>query len=121
MQFDDDDLTIDDAGAQEIGRLLGSSVADVIWVLGGPWSAALHESFQTNPDARFFVGRAGPSVGMLIEHVRGILTVGKAVGVWFSVAEVAWKLKDPVFEFPFYENLLLEEVGQAVDQAFKGL
>ena len=68
--------------------------------IGGPWAVAqrVPEREMERPGT-LFVGRAGPSVGLLVsDDVDPVVTVGRPVGEWYDPATLHWSLDDVVAE-----------------------
>jgi hypothetical protein len=107
-----------EVAAHRLAELLGSNTDEVITAIGGPWNEARFDGDHKRTDAAMFVGRAGPSVAILIDPAIRAIRIGKAEGEWSGVAELIWRISEPKCTFPLGTPVADTDLVQAVDDAF---
>lgn len=121
----------------QLARLLGFEEIEFLRVAGGPWYQAQYDGERTGhyfghydaerPGGRgglLFVGRAGPSVALLVEigTAGKSLTAGPAKGSWQGVYSLSWRVDEPhtVLQVPFdpmSNPEFVDRLRTAVDRA----
>ena len=88
---------VDDTDATQLAQRLRVGPRELVEAIGGPWHVAErfpeHEMEQTGT---LYVGRAGPSVGILVsDDVDPRVTVGLAAGEWQGPHPLLWTVLPP--------------------------
>lgn len=118
-------MWVDESDATQLSQRLRLGPRELVVVLGGPWQVAerIPEREAEQPGT-LFVGRAGPSVGILVGDDRDpVVTVGRAVGEWVGPTALLWSvdrveatLVTPESAAPMAEvDAFLARLGAAVD------
>jgi hypothetical protein len=113
-----DEHSPNEGAASQLADLLECTSDDIITALGGPWLQGQFDGDHHTPDAHMFVGRAGPSVAILIEPATRTIHIGKAEGEWSGVADLIWRITEPKSTFPLGTPVADTSLVQAVDDAF---
>lgn len=118
---------IDETDTTQLSQRLRVGPRELLLAIGGPWHVAErfpeHESEQPGT---LFVGRAGPSAGILVGEGPGVeVTVGKAVGEWQGAHPLLWTVIEPLVRVQLPDrdspgaetDRLLEDLAEAVAAA----
>jgi len=122
MWSDDTDLT-------QLSQRLRVGPRELIEAIGGPWFVVARSPLDEVARAgTLFVGRAGPSVGVLVDDqpVPEVL-VGVAVGDWADPGTLVWSLAEPLARLVAVDAhasdvevaSMLERLRLAVDDAYE--
>lgn len=114
-----DGESLEEVAVLQLADLLGSNSNQMITSLGGPWGQALFADADEKPNASLFVGRAGSSVGILVDPAGKTIHVGTAQGEWSGVADLVWRISEPDSTFPLDTPVTDPDFVQAVDDAFE--
>ena len=93
-------MRIDETDTSELAQRLRVGPRELLRAIGGPWWIVERapESEAEQPGT-LFVGRAGPSVGVLLAaEGDATLLVGAATGRWDGPAALVWRLSGPLVE-----------------------
>lgn len=120
-------MWIDESDTTQLSQRLRVGPRELLEAIGGPWQVvdrfAEHEMERPGT---LFVGRAGPSVGILVtDDVSPEVSVGMAVGEWVGPHPLLWTIAAPVMHLSTPDpgagaadtDLLLDELREAVDAA----
>lgn len=120
-------MWVDDTDATVLAQRLRVGPRELVRAVGGPWLVVErfpeHEMEQSGT---LFVGRAGPSVGILVgAGIDPQVTVAMAVGDWQGGHTLLWTLADPrrhlvvpALDAPARDtDRLLADLAVAVDAA----
>ena len=121
-------MRIHDSDATELAQRLRVGPRELVEAIGGPWYVSRRpiEDEQSSPGT-LFVGRAGPSVAILVDDgpVPDVV-VGMAVGQWMDPGTLVWSLVTDGDVIHAAERdasdadvaALLAALRQAVEEAF---
>jgi hypothetical protein len=117
----------DDSDVTQLAQRLRVGPHELLEALGGPWHVALRaDGEEMARPGTLFVGRAGPSVAVVVDDEPiPLVTVGVAVGEWIDPGTIAWstrpivgRFRTPEVDAPAAEvDRFVEELGSAVDEA----
>jgi hypothetical protein len=120
-------MWIDESDTTQLAQRLRVGPRELIESIGGPWQVSEripeHEMEQTGT---LFVGRAGPSVAILVsDEVDPAVRIGAAIGHWQGAWPLLWTLTEPTVSLvtpsrtaPSAEvDRFLVELREAVDAA----
>lgn len=120
-------MWIDDSDTTQLSQRLRVGPRELLEAIGGPWQVAeRHAEHEMERPGTLFVGRAGPSVGILVsDDISPEVTVGMAVGEWAGAHPLLWTIAAPLAHLAAPEphaagsatDLLLDELREAVDVA----
>lgn len=119
---------IDDSDATQLSQRLHVGPRELVDAIGGPWHVVQRPpEDESSAPGTLFVGRAGPSVAILVDddpvpHVE----VGTAQGRWSDPGTLEWSLAGPIVRLRAVPphasddevSAVLELLGGAVDDAF---
>ncbi len=120
-------MWIDESDTTQLSQRLRVGPRELLEAIGGPWQIV--ERFSEHEMERpgtLFVGRAGPSVGILVtDDATPGVSVGMAVGEWAGAHPLLWSIAAPVVHLTTPApgaagadtDLLLEDLRAAVDDA----
>lgn len=120
-------MWIDESDTTQLSQRLRVGPRELLEAIGGPWQIVerLSEHEMERPGT-LFVGRAGPSVGILVtDDTSPQVTVGMAVGEWSGVHPLLWTIAAPVVHLSTPEpgaadvdtDHMLDDLRAAVDSA----
>lgn len=118
----------DETDATQLAQRLRVGPRELTLAIGGPWHVAPRvDEHESEVPGTLYVGRAGPSVGVLVAPgVDPRISVGVVEGQWRGVTALAWVLADPLAELQTpprdAEDVEIDEflvdLGAAVEEAF---
>lgn len=107
-----------------LAQALGCAVTDLLPAIGGPWQAVrLGDEHRATEVA--FVGRAGPSVLIVVDLPSGRVEVGAVVGEWIDPGTLRHRLDAPIASLhrpagdPAQMSGWLDELRRTVDAAYE--
>lgn len=116
-------MWVDDTDLTQLSQLLRVGPRELIEAIGGPWHAStpVEEDEVAHHGAALFVGRAGPSVGIMLGS--GVLLVGSVEGSWTDAGELHWRLRGDAVSIAVpgrdaEVDDFLAAMGSAVEEAF---
>lgn len=120
-------MWIDESDTTQLSQRLRVGPRELLEAIGGPWQVAdrMPEHEMERPGT-LFVGRAGPSVGILVtDDISPEVSVGMAVGEWSGPHPLLWTIAEPVVHLstPALRSdacdtdALLDDLRDAVDAA----
>jgi hypothetical protein len=120
-------MWIDESDTTQLSQRLRVGPRELLEAVGGPWQVVerIPEHEMERPGT-LFVGRAGPSVGILVaDEASPDVTVGMAVGEWSGAHPLRWSITAPIAHLrtpsagtPDAEtDSLLDDLRAAVDAA----
>lgn len=120
-------MWIDDSDTTQLSQRLHVGPRELLEAVGGPWQVV--ERFAEHEMERpgtLFVGRAGPSVGILVaDDGSPDVSIGMAVGEWAGPHPLLWTIAPKVVRLRVPEpgaaaadtDRLLDDLRDAVDAA----
>jgi hypothetical protein len=121
-------MWIDGSDTTQLAQRLRLGPKELLETLGGPWQVVRRDTGdEILAPGTLFVGRAGPSVAILVsDDPSPLVEVGVARGAWINPGTLAWSLAEPVETLVTPErdapSLLVDRflaaLGTAVDAAF---
>jgi hypothetical protein len=120
-------MWIDESDTTQLSQRLRVGPRELLEAIGGPWHVVgrIPEHEMERPGT-LFVGRAGPSVGILVtDDASPEVSVGMAVGEWVGADLLQWTLALPVVrlrtpapgDHAADTDALLDDLRDAVDAA----
>lgn len=107
-----------------LAHALGCEATDLLRAIGGPWQTArLADEHRLTRIA--FIGRAGPSVMIVVDLSSGAVEVGAVVGEWIDPGTLRHRMDVPIASLrwlaadPATMGGWLDALGRAVDAAFE--
>jgi hypothetical protein len=93
-------MRIDETDATELAQRLRLGPQELLRAIGGPWWIVERApEAEAERPGTLFVGRAGPSVGVLVgEAEASTVLVGLATGRWDGPTSLVWRVVDPMTE-----------------------
>lgn len=90
-------MWVDETDATQLSQRLRLGPRELVTVLGGPWRVAWRiPDREAESPGTLFVGRAGPSVAILVTDAADpVVTIGRAVGEWSGPTTLQWSLDEP--------------------------
>lgn len=90
-------MWIDESDTTQLAQRLRVGPRELLEHIGGPWHVVDRTSEREREQpGTLFVGRAGPSVAILVSDARSPeIRVGVAVGEWAGPASLLWSLVTP--------------------------
>jgi hypothetical protein len=120
-------MWIDESDTTQLSQRLHVGPRELLEAIGGPWQVVeRHPEHEMERPGTLFVGRAGPSVGILVtDDPSPEVSVGMAVGEWAGAHPLLWTIAPPVVHLTTPEpraasadtDRLLEDLRAAVDAA----
>jgi hypothetical protein len=120
-------MWIDESDTTQLSQRLRVGPRELLEAIGGPWQVVERSSeHEMERPGTLFVGRAGPSVGILVtDDASPEVSVGMAVGEWAGAHPLLWTITSPVVHLrtpspgaaDAETDLLLEDLRVAVDSA----
>ena len=90
-------MWIDDTDLTQLAQWLRVGPRELIEAIGGPWHTTLRAPDQEiGEPGTLLVGRAGPSVALLLAETEPRVVVGRAEGHWQGITSLTWALTHPV-------------------------
>jgi hypothetical protein len=120
-------MWIDESDTTQLSQRLRVGPRELLEAVGGPWQVVerIPEHEMERPGT-LFVGRAGPSVGILVaDETSPDVTVGMAVGEWSGAYPLLWTIAAPIVHLrtpaagtpDIQTDSLLDDLREAVDAA----
>ena len=120
-------MWIDESDTTQLSQRLRVGPRELLEAIGGPWQVVerMPEHEMERPGT-LFVGRAGPSVGILVaDDASPRVVVGMAVGEWAGAHPLLWTIAPPTAHLttpasgtPAADtDRLLDDLREAVDAA----
>ena len=106
-----------------LARALGCEASDLLRAVGGPWQR-VRLGDEPGPTRIAFVGRAGPSVMIVVDLAGGGVEVGAVAGEWIDPGTLRHRMQAPIASVwwppddPAEMGVWLDALGRAVDAAF---
>jgi len=89
-------MWVDETDLTHLAQRLRVGPGELLDAVGGPWYVVPRdESDEVVHPGTLFVGRVGPSVGILIDDDDRLLRVGPASGQWHGPATLRWAIAGP--------------------------
>lgn len=117
-------MWVDETDLTQLAQRVRVGPGELLEAIGGPWFVMRRdESDEVLHPGTLFVGRAGPSVGILVDDGDRWLRVGPSSGRWHGPAALRWAIVEPVVELavpeagadPAEVDDLVARLGKAVD------
>lgn len=118
----------DETDATQLAQRLRLGPRELIEAIGGPWHVAPRiDERESEAPGTLYVGRAGPSVGVLVAPgVDPEVAVGAVHGQWLGMTSLVWSVVGPVERLmtPARDaesvevDEFLTDLGAAVEEAF---
>ncbi len=92
-------MWVDETDLTQLAQRLRVGPGELLSAIGGPWFVMRRdESDEMLRPGTLFVGRAGPSVGILIDDGDRLLRIGPSSGQWHGPATLRWAIVEPIVE-----------------------
>lgn len=89
-------MWIDETDLTQLSQWLRVGPRELIEAIGGPWHTTLRAPDQEiGEPGILLVGRAGPSVALLLAEAESRVVVGRADGQWQGITSLTWALTHP--------------------------